>query len=391
MQTRPRIYYIGMVLSMVIGMVVAACFGAAPTPVATEPTAAPAAEQPAAPAAEQPAAPAAEQPAAAEAAPAQQGGQSTLQIVQDRGRVICVGNSVLPGFGFLDEQGNFAGFDVDFCKAVAAAIFGDAAAIEIRPTTAQERFTVLSSGEGDVLFRNTTWTMSRDTDLGSNFGPVTFYDGQGIMVRKDSNVATLQDLEGASICVQTGTTTELNLADQMAAAGVTYEPVVFETADEVTTAYDEGRCDAWTTDKSGLVSRQSVLAEPDAHTIMDVTLSKEPLAPMVRHGDDQWYDLITWTIYATILAEEQGITSANVDEIRGSSENPDVRRLLGVEGDFGSKIGLTNDWAYNVIKLVGNYGEIYNRNLGPDTVFNLPRGLNALYTEGGILYAPPIR
>lgn len=391
MQTRPRIYYIGMVLSMVIGMVVAACFGAAPTPVATEPTAAPAAEQPAAPAAEQPAAPAAEQPAAAEAAPAQQGGQSTLQIVQDRGRVICVGNSVLPGFGFLDEQGNFAGFDVDFCKAVAAAIFGDAAAIEIRPTTAQERFTVLSSGEGDVLFRNTTWTMSRDTDLGSNFGPVTFYDGQGIMVRKDSNVATLQDLEGASICVQTGTTTELNLADQMAAAGVTYEPVVFETADEVTTAYDEGRCDAWTTDKSGLVSRQSVLAEPDAHTIMDVTLSKEPLAPMVRHGDDQWYDLITWTIYATILAEEQGITSANVDEIRGSSENPDVRRLLGVEGDFGPKIGLTNDWAYNVIKLVGNYGEIYNRNLGPDTVFNLPRGLNALYTEGGILYAPPIR
>lgn len=383
MQTRPRIYYIGMVLSMVIGMVVAACFGAAPTPVATEPTAAPAAEQPAAPAAEQ--------PAAAEAAPAQQGGQSTLQIVQDRGRVICVGNSVLPGFGFLDEQGNFAGFDVDFCKAVAAAIFGDAAAIEIRPTTAQERFTVLSSGEGDVLFRNTTWTMSRDTDLGSNFGPVTFYDGQGIMVRKDSNVATLQDLEGASICVQTGTTTELNLADQMAAAGVTYEPVVFETADEVTTAYDEGRCDAWTTDKSGLVSRQSVLAEPDAHTIMDVTLSKEPLAPMVRHGDDQWYDLITWTIYATILAEEQGITSANVDEIRGSSENPDVRRLLGVEGDFGPKIGLTNDWAYNVIKLVGNYGEIYNRNLGPDTVFNLPRGLNALYTEGGILYAPPIR
>ncbi|MEZ4729267.1 MAG: amino acid ABC transporter substrate-binding protein [Caldilineaceae bacterium] len=391
MQIRPKFYYVGLVFSMVVGMVVAACFGAAPTPVATEPTAAPAAEQPAAPAAEQPAAPAAEQPAAAEVAPAQQAGQSTLQIVQDRGRLICVGNASLPGFGFLDEQGNFSGFDVDLCKAVAAAIFGDAEAIEIRPTTAQERFTVLSSGEGDVLFRNTTWTMSRDTDLGANFGPVTFYDGQGIMVRKDLGVTTLQDLDGASICVQTGTTTELNLADQMAAAGVTYEPVVFETADEVTTAYEEGRCDAWTTDKSGLVSRQSVLAEPDAHTIMDVTLSKEPLAPMVRHGDDQWYDLITWTIYATILAEEQGITSANVDDIRGSSENPDVRRLLGVEGDFGQKLGLSNDWAYNVIKLVGNYGEIYNRNLGPDTVFNLPRGLNALYTEGGILYAPPIR
>ncbi|MBX3015056.1 MAG: amino acid ABC transporter substrate-binding protein [Caldilineaceae bacterium] len=372
MQTRPRIYYIGMVLSMVLGMIVAACFGAAPLPVATEPTAAPA-------------------EAPATEAPAQQASQSTLQIVQDRGRVICVGNSVLPGFGFLDEQGNFSGFDVDFCKAVAAAIFGDATAIEVRPTTAQERFTVLSSGEADVLFRNTTRTMSRDTDLGANFGPVTFYDGQGIMVRKDSNVATLEDLEGASICVQTGTTTELNLADQMAAAGVTYEPVVFETADEVTTAYEEGRCDAWTTDKSGLVSRQSVLAEPDAHMIMDVTLSKEPLAPMVRHGDDQWLDLITWTVYATMLAEEQGITSANVDEIRSNSENPDIRRLLGIEGDFGPKIGLSNDWAYNVIKLVGNYGEIYDRNLGPDTVFDLPRGLNALYTEGGILYAPPIR
>lgn len=390
METRPRIYYIGLVLSMVLGMIVAACFGAAPTPVATEPTTAPAAEQPTAVEAA-PAAPAAEQPTAAEAAPAQQAGQATLQIVQERGRVICVGNANLPGFGFVDEQGAFSGFDVDFCKAVAAAVFGDATAFEIRPTTAQERFTVLSSGEGDVLFRNTTRTMSRDTDLGANFAPVTFYDGQGIMVRKESGAATLADLDGASICVQTGTTTELNLADQMAAAGVTYEPVVFETVDEVTTAYEEGRCDAWTTDKSGLVSRQSVFAEPDAHMIMDVTLSKEPLAPMVRHGDDQWLDLITWTVYATMLAEEQGITSANVDDMRTNSQNPDIKRLLGVEGDFGPKIGLTNDWAYNVIKLVGNYGEIYNRNLGPDTVFNLPRGLNAIYTEGGLMYAPPIR
>jgi len=387
MQTRPKSYYMGLVFAMVIGMVVAACFGAAPTPVATEPTVAPAGDQSTAPAAAQPAAPAAEQPAA----PAQQAGQATLQTVQDRGRVICVGNSVLPGFGFLNTDGSFAGFDVDFCKAVAAAIFGDAAAFEIRPTTAQERFTVLSSAEGDVLFRNTTKTMSRDTDLGTNFAPVTFYDGQGIMVRKDSNAATLQDLDGASICVQTGTTTELNLADQMAAAGLTYEPVVFETVDEVATAYQEGRCDAWTTDKSGLVSRQSVLAEPDAHMIMDVTLSKEPLAPMVRHGDDQWLDLITWVVNVTILAEEQGITAANVDDMRTTSTSPDVKRLLGVEGDFGPKLGLSNDWAYNVIKLVGNYGEIYNRNLGPETVFNLPRGLNALYTEGGILYAAPIR
>ncbi len=379
MQVRPKIYYIGLVFSMVLGMVLAACFGVAPTPVATEPTVAPAAAAPAAPA------------AAAPAAPAAQAGESTLKIVQDRGRLICVGNAAVPGFGFLDEAGNFSGFDVDFCKAVAAAIFGDATAFEIRPTTAQERFTVLSSGEADVLFRNTTQTMSRDTDLGANFGPVTFYDGQGIMVRKDSGVATLADLDGASVCVQTGTTTELNLADQMAAAGLTYEPVVFETADEVTTAYEAERCDAWTTDKSGLVSRQSVLAEPDAHVILDLTLSKEPLGPMVRQGDDQWNALIDWTVYALILAEEQGITSANVDDMRSTSENPDIRRLLGVEGDFGLKIGLSNDWAYNAIKLVGNYGEIYDRNLGPDTVFNLPRGLNALYTEGGILYAPPIR
>ena len=379
MNLKRRSYPIGLVLSMVVGKVIAACFGAGPIPVATEQAAAPPAAQEAAPAAAQ------------EAAPAAQTGTSTLQVVQDRGRVICVGNSALPGFGFLDEAGNFSGFDVDFCKALAAAIFGDATAFEIRPTTAQERFTVLSSGEGDVLLRNTTWTMSRDTDLGANFAPTTFYDGQGIMVRADSGVTDLAGLDGASICVQTGTTTELNLADQMAAAGVTYEPVVFETADEVTTAYEEGRCDAWTTDKSGLVSRQSILADPAAHTILDVTLSKEPLAPMVRHGDDQWYDLVTWTIFATMAAEEYGIDSTNVDDIRSSTENPEIRRLLGLEGDFGLKIGLTNDWAYNVIKMVGNYGEIYNRNLGPDTVFNLPRGLNALYTEGGLLYSPPVR
>ncbi len=371
---------IGMLLSMVVGMIVAACFGAAgPQPVATVPAEAPAAAAPAAPAASQ------------DAAPAAQAGPATLQVVQDRGRVICVGNATLPGFGFLDSAGSFSGFDVDYCKALAAAIFGDATAFEIRPATAQERFTVLSSGEADVLIRNTTLTMSRDTDLGANFAPVTFYDGQGIMVRKESGVTDLAGLDGASICVQTGTTTELNLADQMSAASISYEPVVFETADEVTTAYEEGRCDAWTTDKSGLVSRQSILADPEAHTILDVTLSKEPLAPMVRHGDDQWLDLVTWTVYATMAAEEYGIDSTNVAEMRDSSENPEVRRLLGVEGDFGQKIGLSNDWAFNIISMVGNYGEIYSRNLGPDTVFNLPRGLNALYTDGGILYAPPVR
>ncbi len=362
---RSKLTVAGMVLSMVVGMIVAACLGPAPAPVASEPA------------------------AAAPAAPAQQT-SSTLQVVKDRGRIICVGNAAVPGFGYLDEAGAFSGFDVDFCKALAAAIFGDETAYEIRATTANERFTVLQSGEGDVLIRNTTYTMSRDTDLGGNFAPITFYDGQGLMVRKADNLKTLQDLAGGSVCVQTGTTTELNLADQMAAAGVEYEPVVYETADEVTTAYEEGRCDAWTTDKSQLVARQSIMAEPDTHEIMDVTLSKEPLAPMVRHGDEQWYDIVKWVIHATFLAEEYGVSSQNVDDFM-STEVPDIRRLLGLEGEFGAKIGLDNDWAYNVIKLVGNYGEIYDRNLGADSVFVLPRGLNALYTEGGLIYGPPIR
>lgn len=360
-----KLQTVGMIVSMVVGMIIAACLAPAAGP---EPTTA-------------------EEPAAAVA---QADSTSTLDIVMERGKLICVGNAALPGFGFLDEQGAFTGFDVDYCRAIAAAVFGDASAHEIRATTASERFTVLQSGEADVLIRNTTWTMSRDTDLGMNFGPTTFYDGQGIMVRKDSGIGSLQDLNGASICVQTGTTTELNLADQMAAAGVSYEPVVFETADEVTTAYEEGRCDAWTTDKSGLVSRQTVLAEPSAHEIMDVTLSKEPLGPAVRHGDDQWFDIVNWVVYATFLAEEAGITSANVDSFM-STEDPNIRKLLGLEGEFCGKVGLPNDCFVQVIKQVGNYGEIYNANLGPDTVFNLPRGLNDLYTNGGLIYAPPIR
>lgn len=358
-----KLQTVGMIVSMIVGMIIAACLAPAPAPVTSE--------EPAAPV-------------------AQTASKSTLDIVKERGKLICVGNASLPGFGFLDEAGTFTGFDVDYCKAIAAAVFGDASKHEVRATTASERFTVLQSGEADVLIRNTTWTMSRDTDLGMNFSPVTFYDGQGIMVHKDSGIKTLQDLNGASVCVQTGTTTELNLADQMAAAGVSYEPVVFETADEVTTAYEEGRCDAWTTDKSGLVSRQTVLADPSAHEIMDVTLSKEPLGPAVRHGDDQWYDIVNWVVFATITAEEMGINSGNVDSFM-TTEDPNIKKLLGLEGEFCGKIGLANDCFVQVIKQVGNYGEIYNKNLGPDTVFNLPRGLNSLYTEGGLLYAPPIR
>ncbi|MFN8404390.1 MAG: amino acid ABC transporter substrate-binding protein [Anaerolineales bacterium] len=315
----------------------------------------------------------------------------TLKTVMERGNLICGVNSQVPGFGFVDANGNFAGIDVDYCRALAAAIFGDPTKVEFRPVTAAERFTALQSGEIDILSRNTTWSLVRDTELGGNFVHTTFYDGQGMMVPKDSGIKTLQDLEGGTICVQTGTTTELNLADVMASLNVTYTPAVFEDADSTFAAYSEGRCDAVTTDKSGLVSRRSVLADPAAHEILDVTMSKEPLGPMVRHGDDQWFDIAQWTVFTLFSGEEFGITSANVDDIRANATAPEVRRMLGVEGDLGLKLGLTNDWAYNIIKLVGNYEEVYNRNLGPDTPTYIPRGYNSLYTDGGLLYSPPFR
>ena len=316
----------------------------------------------------------------------------TLAAVQSRGNVICGVNGQLPGFSFLDPQGNYSGFDADFCRAVAAAIFGDLSKVEFRPTTTQERFTVLQTGEIDVLSRNTTWSLTRDSELGLNFGATTFYDGQGIMVPTDSGIATLQDLEGGTICVQKGTTTELNLADVMATEGVSYTPAVFEDVNATYGAYSEGRCDAVTSDKSQLSSvAKGLLPDPDAHVIMDLTLSKEPLGPVVRHGDDQWFDIVKWVIFATFAAEEYGVDSTNVDDQRANSTNPETLRLLGVEGDLGLKLGLTNDWAYNVIKQVGNYAEIYDRSLGPDTPTFIPRGLNALYSDGGELYSPPFR
>ncbi len=315
----------------------------------------------------------------------------TLETVRARGNLICGVNSQVPGFGYIDADGNFSGIDVDYCRALAAAIFGDATKVEFRPVTAAERFTALQSGEIDVLSRNTTWSLVRDTELGGNFTATTFYDGQGMMVPADSGINTLQDLAGGTICVQTGTTTELNLADVMASLGVSYTPAVFEDADATFAAYAEERCDAVTTDKSGLVSRRTVLADPSAHVILDVTMSKEPLGPMVRHGDDQWFDIAQWTVFAMIAGEEFGVTSENVDSIRSSATNPEIRRLLGLEGDMGLKLGLDNDWGYNIIKLVGNYEEVYNRSLGPDTPTYIPRGLNSLYTEGGLLYAPPVR
>ncbi len=367
---------------LIAALAVAAC-GGKKTPAPTEEAAA--TQAPAA--TEQTAAQPTEKPAEK---PAEQEGESTLATVKARGKIICGVNQAVPGFGFLQPDGSFAGFDIDFCKALSAAVFGNTDSVEYRPLNAKQRFTALQSGEIDVLIRNTTWTLTRDTELGANFAPTTFYDGQGIMVRKDSGIKSVDDLQGASICVSSGTTTELNLADQMAARGIEYTPVVFETADETTNAYLNGRCDAYTTDKSGLVARQSMFPTPEDHMILPETLSKEPLGPVVRHGDDQWFDIVKWMVFATFQAEESGVTSQNVDEMK-NAEDPNIRKLLGVEGDMGAKLGLDNDWAYNIIKQVGNYAEIYDRNLGPDTVFNLPRGMNSSWKDGGLLYSPPFR
>ncbi len=354
-----------------------------------------------APAATEASSAATEAPAATVAAPAAApatvievtvpGYGETLKIVQERGNIVCGVNAQVPGFGFVDTAGNFSGFDVDFCRALAAAVFGDPEKVEFRALTSSERFTALQAGEIDVLSRNTTWTLTRDTELTGNFVHTMFYDGQGMMVPVDSGLATLQDLEGGTICVQTGTTTELNLADVMAAEGISYTPAVFEDSNATLAAYAEGRCDAITTDKSGLVSNRASLADPAAHVIMDVTMSKEPLGPMVRHGDDQWFDIVQWTAFALFTAEEYDITSANVDDVKASATDPNVMRLLGVEPGMGAKLGLSEEWAYNIIKLVGNYEEVYNANLGPDTPTFIPRGLNSLYTDGGLLYAPPVR
>lgn len=320
-----------------------------------------------------------------------EGGKDTLKVVRDRGTLKCGGNQSVPGFGYINPDNNeFEGFDIDFCKAIAAAVLGDATQFEIRPTTANERFPVLQSGEIDVLIRNTTWTLSRDTQLGADFQPTTFYDGQGMMVRKDSGITDFEGLDGGTICVQSGTTTERNLADVFRARGINFTPVVFDDAPKTLAAYDSGQCDGFTTDKSGLVSQQILLAEPDAHVILEESMSKEPLGPLTLHGDNNWGDIVMWTVNCTIQAEELGITSENVDEMLGS-EDPVVQNVLGVTGDLGLFMGLDADWCYQVIKQVGNYEEIYNRSLGPDTPFNLERGQNSLYTEGGLLYSPPFR
>ncbi len=318
------------------------------------------------------------------------GGGDTLGSVQDAGVLNCGVSGALVGFSWVEEDGSLTGFDWDFCRAVAAAALGDSEAVEGRAATSTERFPILQSGEIDVLIRNTTWTTSRDTSLGFNFAPTTFYDGQGMMVRKESGIQTLEDMDGGTVCVGAGTTTEKNLADAFRFAGVEYEAVVFTDPDAPRLAYDEGRCDGWTTDKSGLVSNKTLLEVPGDHVILDVTMSKEPLGPLVRHGDDNWFDIVKWTVNCTILAEDLGVSSANVDEMLGS-DDPQILNLLGVEGDLGQAMGLNNDFCYQVIKQVGNYGDIFDANLGLDTPVGLERGVNAQWTDGGLLYSPPFR
>ena len=315
---------------------------------------------------------------------------SRLTAVLSRGNLICGVDGGIPGFSFVDETGAYSGLDVDVCKAVAAALFDDPDAVEYRRLDSTERFEALKGGEVDMLSRNTTWTISRDTSVGMEFAPTTFFDGQGMMVRKDSGIKNLEDFDGLSVCVETGTTTELNLTDQMSQRGVEFEPVVFQDADAAYAAYDEGRCEGMTSDKSQLIARRSTLPSPDDHILMEVTMSKEPLGPVTINNDSAWFDVVKWVTYGLIQAEEFGITSKNVDDFTASND-PSIKRFLGVEGSLGQDMGIPNDFMYRVIKQVGNYGEIYDRNLGAGSQFKLERGLNDLWTNGGLMYPPPFR
>jgi general L-amino acid transport system substrate-binding protein len=316
---------------------------------------------------------------------------ATLDGVKSRGVVTCAVNTGLAGFGMADQQGDYKGLDADTCRAVAAAVFGDAKKVKFVPTTTQQRFTVLQSGEADILTRNTTWTALRDTEQGLNFAPVTYYDGQGFMVAKKAGIKSAKELDGATICVQPGTTTELNLADYFRTSHMTFKPLVVEKLAEVENAFFSGRCDAYTTDRSGLAAtRAGKASNPDDYVILPEVISKEPLAPAVRHGDDEWFDIVKWTIYAMIGAEEKGVTGASVDEAL-KSDDPDVKRMLGVTPGIGKALHLDEKWAYNVIKQVGNYGEVFERNVGGKTPLKLDRGVNALWTQGGLMYAMPFR
>ena len=313
--------------------------------------------------------------------------QGTLQKVKDRGQVRCGASQGVAGFSMPDAQGNWTGFDTDFCRALAAAIFDDPKKIQLISLSSKDRLTALQSGEIDVLARTTTWTLSRDAGIGLNFTAVNYYDGQGFEVRRSANIKSVKELDGASICVAQGTTNELNLADYFRTRGLRYEVVAFENIDDVVKAYEKGRCDALSTDVSQLVSYRSKMVNPDEHVVLPEVISKEPIGPWVRQGDDQWFDLVRWTLFAVINAEELGVTQENVSEML-KSQNPEIRRLLGQEGKLGEALGLTNDWVARIVRHVGNYGESFDRNLGK---IGVPRGANNLWTKGGLQYAPPIR
>ncbi|WP_448192432.1 amino acid ABC transporter substrate-binding protein [Azospirillum sp. sgz301742] len=316
--------------------------------------------------------------------------QSTLDRVKQRDSLSCGVSQGLGGFSLADSAGRWTGFDADVCRALAAAIFNDPNRVRFVPLSAKDRLTTLQAGDIDVLSRTTTWTMGRDVGQGLNFTAVSFYDGQGFLVRQSKGVQSARDLKGASICVSQASTHELNLADYSRMNGLDYKLAAFPTTDEIKSAYEAGHCDAWSGDLSLLSSVRLTLASPGEHRQLPDVISKEPLGPWVRHGDDQWFDLVRWTIFALLDAEELGVTQANVEDMLSSS-NPEVRRLLGVEGSFGETLGLTRDWVVRVVKNVGNYGESFERNLGTGSPLNLPRGLNQLWSKGGLQYAPPIR
>ncbi|WP_428623108.1 amino acid ABC transporter substrate-binding protein [Sedimenticola sp.] len=315
---------------------------------------------------------------------------ATLDEVKKKGFVQCGVSTGLPGFSTADEKGNWSGLDVDVCRAVAAAVFGDASKVKFTPLTAKERFTALQSGEIDMLSRNTTWTLTRDSSLGLNFAGVNYYDGQGFMVTKKLGVKSALELNGASFCIQAGTTTELNLADYFRANDMSYTPVTFDSSDETVKAFDAGRCDALTSDQSQLYALRIKLGNPDGALVLPEVISKEPLGPVTAQGDDEWYKIVRWSLFAMLNAEELGINSGNVDE-NMSSANPNVRRLLGKEGIKGSGLGLSDNWAADIIKQVGNYAEAFERNVGMGSPLKIARGQNALWNKGGLQYAPPIR
>jgi general L-amino acid transport system substrate-binding protein len=315
----------------------------------------------------------------------------TLDDVKARGKLNCGVTTGVPGFAEPDANGVWQGFDVAVCRAVAAAVLGDSTAVEFVPTTGKTRFTALASGEIDLLARNTTWTFSRDVDLKFTFIGTNYYDGQGFLVPKALGVSSAKDLDGATVCIQTGTTTELNLADYFRANNISYEPVPIETGAEAAQQYLAGACDVYTTDASALAAQRANFATPSDHVLLPEIISKEPLAPLVRHGDDEWADVARWTLNALIAAEELGVTSVNAEELAAGTENPEINRLLGSEGTLGEMLGLDPAWAKNAILAGGNYGEIFARNIGEETPIGLARGLNAQWTDGGLIYSPPFR